>query len=114
MLIQKMLGMHKIDEYAIVEYTDCGAGVIALCRHIGNLSFKNINSNTIVNELQIRFYKNLTSYVGKEKGFITDLRAKKLAEPFYDEFHKEYLYFLDENKKDETNKDFKILGICIM
>lgn len=114
MLIKKMLGMHKINDYALVEYTSGGAGLITLCRDIGNSNFKDINNNRIINVSQISFYKTLTSYVGVGKGFITDLKAKKLAEPFYDNFHKEWLDFMDEINKTEKGEYLSVLGICVM
>jgi len=68
----------------------------------------------LVDERQITFHKNLNDYVKDGNLRINDSKAKELAEPFYGEFHQEWLECCTKNDKSKIDNLKNLSVYCIV
>jgi len=99
MLIKKLLGKHKTEDYFFAVYWCGNAGIQSLLVKTKN-GYWDVRNNNHVAAYQVKYKENLTDYVTFDKEYITEHTAKKSAKPYYDYFFKS-----SRNHDDEIFKN---------
>lgn len=104
MLIQEML-KHDINDFYFAGYYSGNAGFVSLLLKKDDKYYYDVRNNRDVYEYQIRGVKPLTNYVKSNKQFINIRTAKRLAQPHYDKFYKDY-----DNERTNKPEEPKTIG----
>ena len=90
MLIKKLLGKHKTEDYFFAVYWCGDVGIESLIVKKNN-GYYDIRNHEPIELSQIGYKEKLTDYVKFNKQYITNRTAKKSAGPHFETFHKSTL-----------------------
>ena len=101
MLIQKMLGMHKPEDYYFAVYKNNGAGIQSLLVKTKK-GYYDVRNKTDIFSFQVKYKEHLTDYVTFDKEYISNRTAKEAAKPYFETFFKNTRKHDDEIFKDDS------------
>lgn len=109
MLIKKMLGIHKADEYLLgIRKFNNGIEEIALLLNKNYGNFYDITHKDNVDYKTINYYALLTKYTTIEKENISIQCAKNLAKEVQGNFYKDYIAHLQKQHSEKIKSSLQM------